>query len=210
MNASQTVRQKSDDTSKQADEVKQSVEKLTGSMSGSMKNVELLKAKSESIIGIVDSIQGIASQTNLLALNASIEAARAGEAGRGFAVVADEIRKLAESSNNFARDIKKTIDEIIEVMHKTTDMMTTTYQDLKVGDAAVQKLIATITEIRQASELLATVVQKLEGAASETAKISDRQNSSMTEVAKVGQDLAGIAQELQERFQKMRKTSTAE
>ncbi len=210
MNASQTVRQKSDDTSKQAVEVKQSVEKLTGSMSGSMKNVELLKAKSESIIGIVDSIQGIASQTNLLALNASIEAARAGEAGRGFAVVADEIRKLAESSNNFARDIKKTIDEIIEVMHKTTDMMTTTYQDLKVGDAAVQKLIATITEIRQASELLATVVQKLDGAASETEKISDRQNSSMTEVAKVGQDLAGIAQELQERFQKMRKTSTAE
>jgi PAS domain S-box-containing protein len=210
MNASQTVRQKSDDSSKQAVEVKQSVEKLTGSMSGSMKNVELLKTKSESIIGIVDSIQGIASQTNLLALNASIEAARAGEAGRGFAVVADEIRKLAESSNNFARDIKKTIDEIIEVMHKTTDMMTTTYQDLKVGDASVQKLIATIMEIRHASELLATVVQKLEGAASETAKISDRQNSSMTEVAKVGQDLAGIAQELQERFQKMRKTSTAE
>ncbi len=84
MNASQTVRQKSDDSSKQAVEVKQSVEKLTGSMSGSMKNVELLKTKSESIIGIVDSIQGIASQTNLLALNASIEAARAGEAGRGL------------------------------------------------------------------------------------------------------------------------------
>ncbi len=130
--------------------------------------------------------------------------------GGGFAVVADEIRKLAESSNNFARDIKKTIDEIIEVMHQTTDMMTTTYQDLKVGDAAVQKLIAAIAEIRQASELLATVVQKLEGAAAETANISDRQNNSMTEVAKVGQDLAGIAQELQERFQKMRKTSTAE
>ena len=47
-----------------------------------------------------------------MALNASIEAARAGEEGRGFAVVADEIRKLAEESDSFAKDIRNIIDEL--------------------------------------------------------------------------------------------------
>lgn len=61
---------------------------------------------SKKIEVVCDMIKNISRQTNLLALNASIEAARAGEKGNGFAVVADEIRKLAEQSDIFAKDIE--------------------------------------------------------------------------------------------------------
>ena len=91
-------------------------------------------AKIESYLNRLESnnlaVIGIASQTNLLALNASIEAARAGEAGRGFAVVADEIKKLAEDSKTTAddsnannKDVKETIEHLIEEAEKLTDIV---------------------------------------------------------------------------------------
>ncbi len=83
--------------------------KITDSV---VKNIEILKEKSESISTIINVINEIADQTNLLSLNASIEAARAGNAGMGFAVVANEIKKLAEESQDSAGKIKKIVEDI--------------------------------------------------------------------------------------------------
>ena len=70
-----------------------------------------------------DIITDIAEETNLLSLNASIEAARAGEQGRGFAVVASQIQKLAEQSNESARQIALIIDELISDSEKSVETM---------------------------------------------------------------------------------------
>ncbi|MEG1291199.1 MAG: methyl-accepting chemotaxis protein, partial [Lachnospiraceae bacterium] len=68
-------------------------------------------------------ISSIADETNLLSLNASIEAARAGDAGRGFAVVASQIQKLAEQSNDSARQIDTIIYTLLEDSEKAVKTM---------------------------------------------------------------------------------------
>ncbi|MCR4778474.1 MAG: methyl-accepting chemotaxis protein [Lachnospiraceae bacterium] len=98
----------------------------------------------EQITELTDTILNIADETGLLALNASIEAARAGEAGKGFAVVADSISKLADSSQDSAKQIQAITNSVTETVRNlcdsANDALRFVNEDLK---AAYQKLIDT-------------------------------------------------------------------
>ena len=133
-------------------------------------------------------ITDIAEETNLLSLNASIEAARAGEQGRGFAVVAAQIQKLAEQSNESARQIEEIITSLLEDSAKAVETMDevktiigTQNENMKKTDEQVNQVLH---QVEQAIEAIGRVAQR-----------TDKLNEARINVTDTVQNLTAVAQE---------------
>lgn len=133
-------------------------------------------------------ITSIAEETNLLSLNASIEAARAGDQGRGFAVVASQIQKLAEQSNDSARQIENIIDSLINDSQKSVATM----EDVK-------KIMNSQNEsVGRTNEIFVQVQDGITGSMDGINRIADKTkklDDARVNVVDVVQNLTAIAQE---------------
>lgn len=171
-------------------------------------------------------IASIAEETNLLSLNATIEAARAGEQGRGFAVVAAQIQKLAEQSDESARQIEtivnslisdsekavETMDNVKNIIGKQNDNVNRTneiFGQVKEGiDQSVEgiKVIADSTrKLDEARVNVVDIVQNLTAIAEENAASSEETSASVSEVNTIvsnisdnSEKLKGISDRLEE------------
>lgn len=164
-------------------------------------------------------ITSIAEETNLLSLNASIEAARAGEQGRGFAVVAGQIQKLAEQSNDSARQIETIIDSLIEDSQKSVATMEDVKQIMEsqnesvghtdesfrqVGEGirtsieGVNKISEMTKKMDEARIVVVDVVQNLTAIAEENAASTEETSASVTEVSSIVMQISENANRLRE------------
>lgn len=161
---------------------------VTKMMNDSQKQMDLMKEAmnkiqetSQQVVGIITTIEEIASQTNLLALNASIEAARAGELGRGFSVVASEIGKLA--------------DESAAAVNSTRELITLSMSEIEKGNSLVEKVVGTLYSSVQAVENVNGMIQKTTENANYQASSMEQIRVRIEEISHGIQESSAIAEE---------------
>lgn len=156
--------------------------------------ISKLGERSQEIGNIVDTIAGIAAQTNLLALNAAIEAARAGEQGRGFAVVAEEVRKLAEQSEEAAKQIAGIIRVIQTDTVKAVESMQAGIREVTIGGEVVNTANQAFAEIASLVEQVTTEITRMAAAVREIGDGSKDMVMAVNEVTNINRQTAAHTQ----------------
>jgi methyl-accepting chemotaxis protein len=150
--------------------------------------IETVDAMNEiaSKIGI---IEDIARNTNMLALNAAIEAARAGEHGKGFAVVAAEVRKLAERSQEAAKEISELSAKSVGVADTAGAKLQKIVPDIRMTAELVQEISAASNEQKTGAQQISQAIMQLD-------EVVQQNSAASEEMAAMAEELSGQAEQL--------------
>lgn len=151
---------------------------------------------SEDIGEITETIMAVSEQTNLLALNAAIESARAGEHGRGFAVVAEEIRKLAEETAGYTKQISALIDGVKSNINSFVAEIESMGTAIEEGNQSTEKIMTSIDEILEQ-------IVGVQDAVADIAAAMEEQSASSQEITAVVNMVSGTTVSLIEALEEV-------
>lgn len=175
----------------------ESIRKLSVQISSWAETNKSLSEASGKISNFIAIINEIARQTNLLALNAAIEAARAGAAGRGFAVVAGEVRKLADRTSEYTREIAGALNVIRE---KSADSLTNMETSLAVMAESIKKAELTDQSLLQ----IAVKADKIAGEVSASmAEVSQHANNARLIAERIAESGEAVARGTLDMYSKL-------
>ena len=208
----------------------ENIDIMSNKIDESAEIIKSLGEHSKDIGKIVDTISNISGKTSLLALNAAIEASHAGEAGKGFSVVAEEVRKLAEASQESSDNISAIIDKVqneinnaissmndsVFKVKESKDMISETGTAFNKIDNSVEELsksvndsIENINHVQEAGESVSKAMTNIEklsdiavGEAQNVSASTEEQTASMQEISEASNQLALMAQDLQNNISK--------
>jgi len=143
---------------------------------------QIISNTREAIVKISDKIEiikDIAFQTNILALNAAIEAARAGDAGRGFSVVAHEVKKLAELSNDGAKEITEMVEAALIDSDQAAKYQNTIVEDIKEVAKVMNDISVATMEQKSGAEQINVSISEINIGAQNNASISEKLSESV-------------------------------
>ncbi|MFY9151596.1 MAG: methyl-accepting chemotaxis protein [Prolixibacteraceae bacterium] len=131
----------------------------------------------------------IAKQTNLLAINAAIEASRYGIQGKGFAVVAAEIKKLAEHSQQAAKEINQLSATGLFQAKETGEKLAEIIPDIELTAQLVRQISALSNEQKISSEEINAGIQQLNIVTQQNAESSFELSINSNELSKEAENL---------------------
>jgi methyl-accepting chemotaxis protein len=153
------------------DEAVEGMRQIMEQMEAVTDSIVRLSELSQTIGGIITTVNDLAEQSNLLAVNAAIEAAKAGEHGKGFAVVAQEVRHLAGQSKQATAqvqgilgDIQKATSASVMATEQGTKAVETGMRQSSRAGEAIRTLSETVEEAATAAlQITASSKEQLVG-----------------------------------------------